>query len=326
MSERASSARSSHWRITCTLERREDPAPRGHLTAWGTHARPRGASSVPSRRFSRSSMSPQQQHLARPASDFAAPHASSHPLELLQRPASALSPPFLPHLEVEGRLLGAHPFRTNGPLALLEEPIELGLVLVQSRARDIAALLRTGVARRMRRIEVLGTRPQRRHCRRVEFLGVRRVDGNADPPRLRVDAPRRLQQVVHALGHIDVETRVGVRENNLDEHRLQLWSLPLDVRFQRLPPLLAALALLGPVFEELVTDPLVAQHVEQLALRVLIVEHAKASLSLGGQDVRFEEGLEVLHVRLGKGWVHRYRDCQSASRRVELRAEVVGHG
>lgn len=60
------------------------------------------------------------------------------------------------------------------------------------------------------------------HRERIEAVGLDRVDGHADAACLGVHAEGALQQVVLRLRHIRVQSRVAVREDQLQAPALQL--------------------------------------------------------------------------------------------------------
>mmetsp|Transcript_22800 Transcript_22800/g.73083 ORF Transcript_22800/g.73083 Transcript_22800/m.73083 type:complete len:487 (+) Transcript_22800:89-1549(+) len=206
-------------------------------------------------------------------------------------------------------------------LALCEEGVEGGLEGREAGARDVPPVLERGASR----VEVVRDRLEGRDRARVELLTLAHVDRHADAAGLRVDAPRRLEQVVHALGHVDVEAGVRVREDHLREDRGELWRLALA--FDPLPPLGAAHR--RPLFEgveQLLRDLLVLEHREQLLLPLCRVENPEPARRLALEHVRVEERLELVLVRARQRRVHRSADCKPPGSRREDGAEVVGDG
>lgn len=103
---------------------------------------------------------------------------------------------------------------------------------------------------------VCGAHGTARHAWRVHALwshrprlkGVRRrgVDRHADAAGLGVAAPWRLEQVIHAFAHVDVQPREGVREDDLVEHtRERADLLGVHVLDQARPLLKPALRTVG---------------------------------------------------------------------------------
>ena len=100
---------------------------------------------------------------------------------------------------------------------------------------------RHGTARHAWRVHALWS-----HRPRLKGVRRRGVDRHADAAGLGVAAPWRLEQVIHALAHVDVQPREGVREDDLVEHtRERADLLGVHVLDQARPLLKPALRTVG---------------------------------------------------------------------------------
>ena len=85
-----------------------------------------------------------------------------------------------------------------------------------------------------------------RDRKRVEFIALLRVNGDTHTARLGVDRPRALEQVIHALTHVDIEPWIQMSEHNLFVRRAHFAKLVgPDIFVESLAQLLE----LGPGFQ-----------------------------------------------------------------------------